>query len=167
MYISPGLNELIINYYLKYLILETPTTVDLMPSPFQPPSPPPPPIVPLSKRPPPPPPKQMHLVSRRCRAALSACLVVLATDANCIYWDRHTIANSIIPLTLLCTAKFHEWHSQVHVCHHEQCYLFHGTINWNHSYLKKSFRKHINGLVQDCSNSSALAVELLQSCTTS
>ena len=34
--------------------------------------------------------------------------------------------------------------------------------NWDS--FKKMF-KHINGLVQDCSNSSALAMELLQSCT--
>ena len=33
--------------------------------------------------------------------------------------------------------------------------------------LHQYSRKHINGLVHDCSNSSALAMELLQSCTIS
>ena len=35
-------------------------------------------------------------------------------------------------------------------------------INWKRSMW---YRDYIDGLVQDCSNSSALAVELLQSCT--
>ena len=35
-------------------------------------------------------------------------------------------------------------------------------LNYN---LKKHFQDYIYGLVQDCSNSSALAMELLQACT--
>ena len=33
------------------------------------------------------------------------------------------------------------------------------------SYILKYVKVNIDGLVQDCSNSSALAMELLQSCT--
>ena len=53
----------------------------------------------------------------------------------------------------------HLHHCWIYIKHHN-C-----SISTLHEIWEAEFCSHINGLVQDCSNSSALVMELLQSCT--
>ena len=49
--------------------------------------------------------------------------------------------------------------------HFPVIYLSKAQVHWSKLYSASSYHHHFDGLVHDCSNSSALALELLQSCT--
>ena len=71
-----------------------------------------------------------------------------------------------------CFQSVHLWSTNTISCHNQigpslDVYMFSKEAAYGCFNLCDGLVHYINGLVQDCSNSSALAMELLQSCTES
>ena len=105
-----------------------------------------------------------HVVVFSCKRFSNASHLI-----NWTWWTWYKKPNKYFrKIKKFLNVKINEWsfsnpHPWAHIYNNAQLFINKGwciEINYINSMLD-----HYNGLVQDCSNSSALAMELLQSCT--